>query len=120
MATFAPQSIGYTGVNVTFAAPDVFPGVNAVSVPSDRQFLWVKNTDAAPHDVLIVVPGTTFEQANPDISVTVPAGGEKLIGPLEAGLADPTAGGGVLWVHTVITGITCAIVFLPLPPPGLP
>ena len=120
MATFTPQPIGYTGVNVTFAAPEVFPAVNAVSSASERQFLWVKNSGGSAQNVIIVVPGTTFEQANTDVTVSVPAGSEKVIGPLNDGLSDPSALGAVLWVHTVITGITCAVVTLPDPPASLP
>jgi hypothetical protein len=116
MATFAHQLIGYTGVNVTFSAPDAFPSAN-VTAPAARCFLWVKNTSGSAENVTVVVPGTTFEQVNPDVVVSVPIG-ESLIGPLDANLFD--VAGGVAFIIIDVTGITCAVVELPTPPPDLP
>lgn len=89
MALLAYQQVTIAGANITHAAvtaSDTMP-------PDDRGFLWVKNTDSAADTATVVVPGTSFGQANPDVAVTVAATtGEELIGPLVASLADPTTG----------------------------
>lgn len=59
--------------------------------PDMRVFLLYRNTNAATRRVVVVVPGTLYGQALVDVTVTVPATtGEKLIGPLDHALANPT------------------------------
>lgn len=106
MALLAYQQAAITGPATTFAAvaaSDTMP-------PDDRGFLWVKNANAGADSAVVVVPGTSFGQANPDVTVSVPATtGERLIGPLVASLADPSTGL-ITVTHSVTATVTCALV----------
>lgn len=108
MALLSYQQMAVTGPATTFgavAASDTMP-------PDERGFLWVKNANAGADTATVVVPGTTFGQANPDVAVTVPATtGERLIGPLSPSLADP-ATGLITVTHSVTSSVTCALVRL--------
>lgn len=107
MAQLAYQQISITGPATTFAAVTASDTVS----PDDRGFLWVKNTNAGADTCTVVVPGSSFGQANPDVAVTVPATtGERLIGPLTAALADPANGGLITITHSQVSGVTCALV----------
>jgi hypothetical protein len=96
VATLAYQSVGYAGAAVTSQTPNAI--VDIVDM-NPRGFVWVKNGGGVSTTVTIPVPGTTQGQANPDISVSVSAGQERLFGPLVEGLYDPTFGG-------VLVGVT--------------
>jgi hypothetical protein len=115
MALGAPQSMGYVGTNITLAAVGAFEFVSG----SSRRFALIRNGSGGATTVQVQVPGQTFEQNNPDVSVNVPAGEDRLIGPLDTGLADPTSGL-ITVVTSPTTSITGAIVDLPTPPPDLP
>jgi hypothetical protein len=115
MAIGAVQSIGYVGANITFGAAVAFDGIAG----GLRRFLWVKNASGVSTQITIVVPGTTFEQNNPDVVVNVAAGSERVFGPLVPELNDP-AGGVVLIGVTPTTSVTYAAVDLPTSPPDLP
>jgi hypothetical protein len=56
-----------------------------------------------------VVPGSAYGQARPDVAVSLPATGDRLIGPLTADLADPTTGF-VTITRSAITGLTSAVI----------
>lgn len=116
MAVGAPQSIDYVGTNIAFnaaAALDFATG-------GERQFLWMKNGSGVSTTVTISIPGTTFEQANPDVATVIPAGQERMIGPLNPDLRDPGTSNLVVFVVSPTASVTGAIVELPSPPPGLP
>jgi len=106
MALLTPQQIAITGPAVTLAAASASDTIR----PDGRVYLWYKNTNGATRDIVVVVPGTTYGQARPDITVTIAATtGEKLIGPLPRDLADPTTG--LITVTTSAqTGLTVAAV----------
>jgi len=106
MALLAHQQIQITGPAITHAAASTSDTV----APDDRLFLWYKNSDASTEVITVVVPGSYFGQALADVPVTVPVSpGERLIGPLDRRLADPTTG---LITVTMVstTGITVAAV----------
>lgn len=89
-------------------------------VPADpRGFLWVRNADASSRTVTVAVPGSTFEQPNADSAVVVPAGAERLIGPLT-----PDLGFGarslVAVNYSSVTNVSAAAVRVSNPPPDLP
>lgn len=89
MALLAAQQVGITGPTITFGAAAASDTV----VPDDRLMLVYKNTNAATRDITVVVPGTRFGQANPDVVVTIAATtGEEYIGPITRDLADPVTG----------------------------
>jgi len=115
MAVGANQPIGYIGTNISFVAASALEGVT----PGERVFLWVKNGGGGATTITVVVPGTTFEQPNPDVAVSVSAGQERMIGPLNGGLMDPTSGVVLVGV-SVTTSVTLAAVELSSPPPDLP
>lgn len=89
MALLAYQQMAITGTTPTYTAVTA----EQTMPPDDRGFLHVKNTDASANTATVVVPGTSFGQANTDVAVTVAATtGDKMIGPLVASLADPVSG----------------------------
>lgn len=106
MALLAIQQVGITGTTPSYgpvAASDTI-------VPDGRAFLIVKNGNASPDSCVVVTPGSTFGQANPDVTVSVPATtGERWIGPMVPELADPTTGL-ITVTHSVTTTVTCALV----------
>lgn len=90
---------------------EVFSAVSASDTitPDDRLFLHVKNTSGMPDTVTVVVPGTTYGQANPDYTVSVPATtGDKLI-PIYPAVADPSTGL-IIVTHSQTASVTCALV----------
>lgn len=87
MALITAQQILITGNLPTLATPSASDTV----APGDRTFLWVK-TGGTGTTVTVVVPGTTFGQANPDVPVVIGTSTERLIGPLVPALADPATG----------------------------
>lgn len=89
MALLSPQQITITGTDITYGAANA----SDTLVPDERAYLHYKNTNASTRTVTVVVPGTTFGQANPDVAVTLGATtGDEKIGPLPASLADPATG----------------------------
>jgi hypothetical protein len=79
--------------------------------PDPRTFLFYRNTNAATRRVVVVVPGLIYGQALTDVTVTVPATtGEKLIGPLDYGLANPTTRRVDITYPDGVTGVTVAAV----------
>jgi len=106
MALLAHQQIQITGPAITHAAASTSDTVP----PDDRLFLWYKSTQGTTEVITVVVPGAYFGQNLTDVTVTIPATtGERLIGPLDRRLADPTTG---LITVTIadVTGITVAAV----------
>lgn len=99
MAVLAVQTITRAGLAPAYsaaaAAGDKF-------TPSDRTVLHVKNGSAGALTVTVVTPKQTSYGADiADVAVSVPAGGERLVGPFayehfadtDDGLADITYSG---------------------------
>ncbi len=116
MAQYTAQDIGYAGAAVTFAA--VSASDNAVA--ADRLFLWVKNASGVSTNVTVLVGGSTFGQLHPDIVAAVPAGQERLFGPLLENLTAADTFNVVVFEYSATASVTAALVRLPLPPPDLP
>lgn len=107
MALLAHQQVAATGTAVSLTA--AAGGGDTVN-PDDRVFLWVKNGSGAPITVTVVVPGAFYGQNLGDIAVSVPATtGERLIGPLDRKLADPSTGV-VNITYSGVTSLTVAAV----------
>lgn len=106
MALLAPQQVGITGLKPTMQAA---AGGGDTIRPDDRARLHVKNGDAASKTVTIVVPGTTFGQANPDVAAVIPAGEEwDFAGFGDPRLIDPTTGL-VSVTYSAVTSVTVAL-----------
>jgi hypothetical protein len=79
--------------------------------PDPRTFLFYRNTNAATRRVVVAVPGLIYGQALTDVTVTVPATtGEKLVGPLDHALANPTSRRVDITYPDGVTGVTVAAV----------
>lgn len=106
MATLAPQQIPVTGFTPTFTAAAA--GGDAAN-PDDRVFLRVKNGSASPINVTLVVPGSTYGQANPDPVVVVPATTGDVLIDLPSALQDFTTGL-VSWTYSAVVTVTVALL----------
>lgn len=90
MALLNPQQVGIPG-----AAVPAFNTCTATDtvVPDERSFLEWRNTSGTINNVVVVVPGSEYGQARPDVSFSVAATtGTYRFGPMVADLADPTTG----------------------------
>ena len=68
MALLSIQQVAITGTTPSYGAV----AASDTIVPDDRAFLIVKNASGTVDNVVVVVPGSTYGQANPDVTVTVP------------------------------------------------
>lgn len=108
MAAFAKQAVGLAGllpVYTAVSAADTLP-------PGNNVFLHVKNGGAGATVVAIVTPGLVSGQAVADISVSVPAASERMIGPLPGSLVARAADGLADVTYSVITTVTAAVLEL--------
>jgi hypothetical protein len=106
MALLSVQQVSITGTTPSYGAV----AASDTLVPDARAFLIVKNAGGTVDNAVVVVPGTTYGQANPDVSVAVPiTTGERWIGPMTPELADP-ATGLITITHSFTTSVTCAYV----------
>lgn len=106
MATFTAQYPTITGTAPTYSAVTATDKVHFVS---DSSFLIVKNTSASPCTVTVVVPGSKYGQAIPDVPVTVPiTTGERWIGPFKSDMCDTQ--GDISITFSPTTSVTAALV----------
>lgn len=100
MALLTRQVPSLYGTAVTYAAAtsggDTFGWVAG-------GVLRVKNGSASAVTVTVVVPGTTYGQANPDVPIVVAAGAEVAIGAVPNALA---VDGVVSVTYTAVTSVT--------------
>lgn len=90
MALLTPQQVAITGTLVTYAAATATTGDTVA--PDDHTCFEVVNGSGGTITATLTIPGTTFGQANPDVAVSIANGVTRRIGPLTAGIADPTTG----------------------------
>lgn len=105
MATLPAQQIVVTGLSPNFVAAAA--GGDAAN-PDDRTHLRVKNASAASINVVLTVPGSTYGQPNPDVTIAVAAGGDVAIA-LPSAIADPSTGL-VAWTYSAVASVTVALV----------
>lgn len=106
MATVQSERIQIAGTEATYNAAS---GGGDKVAGGDDVVLHVKNADASSHDVTIVTPGTVAGQAIGDVTVAVPAGEERFIGPLTPAHFEGSDGlVSITWSAT--TGMTFAAV----------
>lgn len=90
MANIATQNISRAGLAPAYAAASA--GGDTFR-PGPTTFLHVKNGSAAAITATVVTPGNQDGLAIADLAVAVPAGGERMVGPLTADLFRDTADG---------------------------
>lgn len=89
MATVQSERIQIEGTEATYNSAS---GGGDKVAGGDDVVLHVKNGDASDHDVTIVTPGEVAGQAIGDVTVTVPAGEERFIGPLTPSIFEGSDG----------------------------
>lgn len=106
MAALATQDINYTGLAPAYAAA---AGGGDTFTPDADTILHAKNGSGGAITVTIVTPGTGVGGvAISDVAVSVPAGGERMIGPFPAQhFADPTTGQAAV-TYSGVTSLTIA------------
>lgn len=109
----AVQRITRAGLSVAMTAPNADGDI----IPAGQVALQVLNGSGSPITVTVQTPGTdpATETARPELTVSVPAAGTRLIGPFPTSLfAQPSdAGVGPLQVlvdYSAITSVTRALV----------
>jgi len=110
MSLRTPQVIALTGITPTLTAAEA-GGDEFVN--SGRDFIHIKNGDAAAMDVTIDSQVDCNQGVDHDVVVTIPAtNGEKFIGPFPKDRFNDTAGK-VQITYTAVTSVTIGIVRLP-------
>ena len=106
MALVAPQAPNITGSAITYSTPTT----SETFVPGNNVYYHVK-TGGTAITTTVVVPGTTWGQANPDVAISIGTSTDRIIGPLVAALADPSTGL-VTITHSVTTSVTAAALLV--------
>lgn len=106
MALLQPQQIGL-GTAVTPVAATATVGDAAY--PDDRAWFEVTNGSGGAVNATLVVPGSYFGVALPDVVVSIPAGQTRRFGPLVSALADQTDGQ-IDLICASVTSVTIAVV----------
>lgn len=106
MALLATTAATLAGANPAFAAAAA--GGDTMQY-QPNSFLHVRNASGGSITVTVVVPGNTeFGVAQPDPTVAVPAGADRII-RLSQGLVDP-ATGLISVTYSAVTSVTVAVV----------
>jgi hypothetical protein len=108
MALLATQVATGAGIGPAFAAASA--GGDTMAVGEDVA-LYVKNASGAPVTVTIASPGVCNQGGNHPLVVSVPAAGERLIGPLTPAyrFGDPVTGL-VSITYSSATSVTVAAI----------
>lgn len=113
MARLSPavQRITLAGTNVALTAPNADGDI----IPAGQVALRVLNGSGAPITVTVITPGTVAGLAIADATATIPAAGQRDIGPFPASVfaqpADAVVGPlQVLVDYSAITSVTRALV----------
>lgn len=107
MANLATQVITLEGVGPTYAAA---AGGGDTFTPGDDVFLHVKNGGGAPITVTVVTPNTVGTLAIADVTVSVPAAGERMIGPMPRQTFSRSADGLGDITYSAVTSVTVAVL----------
>lgn len=107
MATLTAEALAAAGLDATYAAADAAGDEFAWS---QGTFAHVKNDDASPHTATVVSQATARPGIAPaDIDVSIPAGEDRFIGPLDRNLfAD--SNGNVQLTYDDVTSVTLAVL----------
>ena len=105
MALISTQQMQASGIAAAYTAVSAS---DTGDISNGRTFLHVKNAGGSPDTATVVTPGTVGGLAIADQAVTVAAGTEKFIGPLDPALY-ATAGIATV-THSFTTSVTCAFL----------
>jgi hypothetical protein len=104
MALLIAQQINVPGLTPTFPAPSA----SDTMVPDERSFMVYK-VGVTATTITLVVPGSQYGQARPDVVHSAITSTERWIGPLVVDLADPATG--LITITTSQqTGVTAALL----------
>lgn len=106
MAVLNVQRVTQAGIAPTFAAADAAGDEFA---NGGRTFLWVKNGGAAAITVTVDSVKKCDQGFDHDLSISVPAGGERLIGPFEPGRFNNSSSR-VKVTYSAVASVTVAAV----------
>ncbi|NUS29817.1 MAG: hypothetical protein HOV92_37140 [Streptomyces sp.] len=107
MATLTTQVIALAGLNPTYA--NAAGGGDKCAV-GDRNFLHVKNGAGSSVTVTLTATAAVRGQAVANLTVSVPAAGERMIGPLNADLFQSPTDGLCAVGYSSATSVTVAAV----------
>jgi hypothetical protein len=102
MALLAAQQIAVTGSTPSYAAVSASDTIQPDA--ADNLWLHVKNAGGSPDTVTVVIPGVYLGVAIADLTVSVPAGSERMIA-IPAAAMDP-ATGLITVTHSFTTSVT--------------
>jgi hypothetical protein len=105
MATLTTQAIALAGLNPTYAAA---AGGGDKCEVGDRLFLHVKNGGGSPITVTLTATAVVRGQAVSNVTVSVPASGERMIGPLQSDLLQNATDGLCAIGYSSATSVTVA------------
>ncbi|MEW2161445.1 hypothetical protein AB0912_00310 [Streptomyces sp. NPDC007084] len=105
MANLTPQTISLAGLGPSYA--NASAGGDKVGA-GERIFLHVKNGSASPVTVTLTATGSVRGQSVANLTVTVPASGDRMIGPLPADLLASPVDGLVAVGYSATSTVTVA------------
>lgn len=105
MATLGTQVIALAGLGPTYAAA---AGGGDKCEVGDRVFLHVKNGGGSPITVTLTSVAAFRGQAVSNVTVSVPASGERMIGPLSSDLLQNASDGLCAIGYSSATSVTVA------------
>lgn len=88
MAIYAYQALAITGTAPSYGAVAATDSV----APNPHGFIHVKNGGGVSTTVTVIVPGTQYGQARPDVAIVIAAGADRFIPMTFTDLADPADG----------------------------
>lgn len=107
MAALATQSPSPSGTAPTYAAASA--GGDSVESGEDV-FVHVKNSDIAAHTMTVESPTPCNQGSTHNLVVAVPAGGERIVGPLPTPRFAQASTGRVNLTYDAVTGMTVAAI----------
>lgn len=106
MAALTTQPAVHAGMSPTFTAADAAGDTFA---PGDDVVLHVKNGSAAAVTVTIASPTPCSQGSTHPLAVSVPAAGERIIGPFPAGRFAQPSSGRVNVTYSAAASVTVAV-----------
>jgi hypothetical protein len=104
VAQLSAQAPNIQGAAMTYSAVSS----SDTCVPGNNVYLHVKTVGTGA-TVTVVVPGTLYGETLADVDVTLSTNVDRHIGPLVAGLADPSTGL-VTITYSTTTAVTAALL----------